>query len=160
MLSFSNFGSSRHPRSDKAARATEIVKERRPDLIIDGEMQADTALVPEILNGVYDFNTLKKKANTLIFPSLEAGNIAFKLLARLGGAKAIGPILMGTSEAIHVLQRNCDVEDIVNTTALAVIDAQEHKKCMLPASWAVDRTMPAVKSRRPARARNGRGSGA
>ncbi|MBP1725666.1 MAG: Malate dehydrogenase (oxaloacetate-decarboxylating) Phosphate acetyltransferase [Deltaproteobacteria bacterium] len=158
MLSFSNFGSSRHPRSDKVARATEIVKERRPDLIIDGEMQADTALVPEILNGVYDFNTLKKTANILIFPSLEAGNIAFKLMARLGGAKAIGPILMGTSEAIHVLQRNCDVEDIVNTTSLAVIDAQEHKKCMLPASWAVDRTMVAVKPRRAARVRNGQES--
>lgn len=129
MLSFSNFGSTRHPRSDKVALATRIVKERRPDLAIDGEMQADTAVVPEILNGVYDFNRLRKKANILIFPSLEAGNIAFKLMARIGGAKAIGPILMGTSEAIHVIQRNCDVEDIVNTTSLAVIDAQEHKKC-------------------------------
>ncbi len=131
MLSFSNFGSTRHPRAEKMARATRIVKERRPDIIIDGEMQADTAVVGEILNGVYDFNTLRKPANVLIFPSLEAGNIAFKLMARVGGAKAIGPILMGTSEAIHVLQRNCDVEDIVNTTSLAVIDAQEHKKCVL-----------------------------
>ncbi len=131
MLSFSNFGSTRHPRAEKMAKATKIVKERRPDIVIDGEMQADTAVVGEILNGVYDFNTLRKPANVLIFPSLEAGNIAFKLMARVGGAKAIGPILMGTSEAIHVLQRNCDVEDIVNTTSLAVIDAQEHKKCLL-----------------------------
>ncbi|ABK18455.1 NADP-dependent malic enzyme [Syntrophobacter fumaroxidans] len=131
MLSFSNFGSTRHPRSDKVALATRIVKQRRPDLLIDGEMQADTAVMPEILNGVYDFNTLRKKANVLIFPSLEAGNIAFKLMERLGGAKAIGPILMGTSEAIHVLQRNCDLEDIVNTTSLAVIDAQDHHKCEL-----------------------------
>lgn len=131
MLSFSNFGSTRHPRADKVARATEIVKQRRPDIVIDGEMQADTAVVPEILNETYDFNTLRRRANVLIFPSLEAGNIAFKLMARLGGARAIGPILMGTSEAIHVLQRNCDVEDIVNTTSLAVIDAQEHKKCVL-----------------------------
>lgn len=131
MLSFSNFGSTRHPRAEKVAVATRIVKQRRPDIIIDGEMQADTAVVPEILNEVYDFNTLKKAANVLIFPSLESGNIAFKLMSRLGGAKAIGPILMGTSEAIHVLQRNCDVEDIVNTTSLAVIDAQEHKKCRL-----------------------------
>jgi malate dehydrogenase (oxaloacetate-decarboxylating)(NADP+) len=131
MLSFSNFGSTRHPRSDKVARATQIVKQRRPDLVVDGEMQADTAVVPEILNGVYDFNTLRSNANILIFPSLEAGNIAFKLMSRLGGAKAIGPILMGTSEAIHVLQRNCDVEDIVSTTSLAVIDAQEHKKCFM-----------------------------
>lgn len=128
MLSFSNFGSTRHPRSEKVALATQIVKQRRPDIVIDGEMQADTAVVSEILNGVYEFNTLKKRANVLIFPSLEAGNIAYKLMARLGDAKAIGPILMGTSEAIHVLQRNCDVEDIINTTALAVVDAQEHRK--------------------------------
>ncbi len=125
MLSFSNFGSTRHPLTDKVARATQIAKTRRPDLVIDGEMQADTALVPEILNSTYDFNTLKTKANVLIFPSLESGNIAFKLMARLGGAKAIGPILVGTSKSIHVLQRNCDVEDIINTASLAVIDAQE-----------------------------------
>lgn len=126
MLSFSSFGSTRHPLTVKVARATQIVKERCPDLTIDGELQADTALNPEILNSVYDFNTLKGKANVLVFPSLEAGNIAYKLMARLGGAKAIGPILMGTSKAIHVLQRDCEVEDIVNTTSLAVIDAQEH----------------------------------
>ncbi|MGC8495037.1 MAG: NADP-dependent malic enzyme [Syntrophobacteraceae bacterium] len=131
MLTFSNFGSTRHPRTDKVAEATRIVKERRPDIIIDGEMQADTAVIPEILNGSYEFNTLKKKANVLIFPSLEAGNIAYKLMARLGGAQAIGPILMGTSEAIHVIERHSTVEDIVNTTALAVIDAQDHKKCVL-----------------------------
>ena len=129
MLTFSNFGSTRHPRSDKVANAVQIVKQRRPDITIDGEMQADTAVVPEILNGIYEFNTLKKRANVLIFPSLEAGNIAYKLMARLGGARAIGPILMGTSEAVHVVERNSEVEDIVNTTALAVIDAQEHKKC-------------------------------
>lgn len=128
MLSFSNFGSTRHPASDKVAKATRIVKQRRPDIRIDGEMQLDTAVVPEILNGVYDFNTLKEKANILVFPNLDAGNIAFKLMARLGGAKAIGPILMGISKAIHVLQRNCDVEDIVNTTSLAVIDAQAQEE--------------------------------
>ena len=125
MLSFSNFGSTRHSLSEKVARATQIVKQLRPDLNIDGEMQADTALVPEILNGLYGFNKLKSKANILIFPSLEAGNIAYKLMERLGGAKAIGPILAGISRAIHVLPRNADVEDIVNTTALAVIDAQK-----------------------------------
>ncbi len=126
MLSFSNFGSTRHPAAQKVARAVQIVKKRRPDLRIDGEMQADTAVVPEILNRVYDFNDLKGKANVLIFPCLDAGNIAYKLMERLGDARAIGPILMGTSRAIHVIQRNCDVEDIVNATALAVIDAQEH----------------------------------
>ena len=90
MLSFSNFGSTRHPRAEKVVRATEIVKKRRPDIVIDGEMQADTAVVTEILNGVYDFNTLRKRANVLIFPSLEAGNIAFKLMARLGGQRPSG----------------------------------------------------------------------
>ncbi|HOV86843.1 MAG TPA: NADP-dependent malic enzyme [Syntrophobacteraceae bacterium] len=126
MLSFSNFGSTRHPLTQKVAEAVKVVKKRRPDLKIDGEMQADTAVIPEILNRVYDFNELKGKANVLIFPCLDAGNIAYKLMERLGGARAIGPILMGTSRAIHVIQRNCDVEDIVNATSLAVIDAQEH----------------------------------
>ncbi len=125
MLSFSNFGSTRHPLTQKVARATRIVKERRPDIVIDGEMMADTAVVPEILNSVYGFNALQEKANVLIFPSLESGNIAYKLMARLGGAKAIGPILMGAGKVVHVLQRDCEVEDIINMTSIAVIDAQE-----------------------------------
>ena len=128
MLSFSNFGSVKHPLSSKVARATNIVKQKRPDLKIDGEMQADTAVVPEILNGTYDFNSLKARPNVLIFPSLEAGNIAYKLMNRIGGAEAIGPILMGISESIHVLQRNCEVNDIVNMTAVAVLDAQKENK--------------------------------
>jgi malate dehydrogenase (oxaloacetate-decarboxylating)(NADP+) len=125
MLSFSNFGSVRHPLSEKVARAVKIVKMRRPDLKVDGEMQADTAVVPSILNETYSFSELKEKANVLIFPNLEAGNIAYKLMNRLGGAEAIGPILMGVSKSIHVLQRNCEVNDIVNMTAIAVIDAQK-----------------------------------
>jgi malate dehydrogenase (oxaloacetate-decarboxylating)(NADP+) len=128
MLSFSNFGSARHPLSNKVAKATKIVKQKRPDLIIDGEMQADTAVVPDILNGNYDFNELKGAANVLIFPNLESGNIAYKLMNRLGGAEAIGPILMGVSKSIHVLQRNCEVNDIVNMTAIAVLDAQNNTK--------------------------------
>ena len=128
MLSFSNFGSVRHPLSNKVARATEIVKKRRPDLEIDGEMQADTAVVAEILNGNYNFSDLKGKANVLIFPNLESGNIAYKLMHRMGGAEAIGPILMGVSKSIHVLQRNCEVNDIVNMTAIAVLDAQKKSK--------------------------------
>lgn len=126
MLSFSNFGSARHPLANKVAQATKIVKQKRPDLIIDGEMQADTAVVPEILNENYDFNELKGAANVLIFPNLESGNIAYKLMNRLGGAEAIGPILMGVSKSIHVLQRNCEVNDIVNMTAIAVLDAQRN----------------------------------
>jgi malate dehydrogenase (oxaloacetate-decarboxylating)(NADP+) len=128
MLSFSNFGSARHPLSIKIAKATEIVKNKRPDLIIDGEMQADTAVVPEILTGYYDFSDLKGAANVLIFPNLESGNIAYKLMHRLGGAEAIGPILMGVSKSVHVLQRNCEVNDIVNMTAIAVLDAQRNDK--------------------------------
>jgi len=125
MLSFSNFGSARHPLSNKVAKATKIVKQKRPDIMIDGEMQADTAVVPEILKRNYEFSDLKGAANVLIFPNLEAGNIAFKLMDRLGGAESIGPILMGVSKPIHVLQRNCEVNDIVNMTAIAVIDAQK-----------------------------------
>ncbi len=125
MLSFSNFGSARHPLADKVRRATEIVKQRAPELTVDGEMQADTAVTPEILAGTYPFSPLKGGANVLIFPNLESCNIAYKLLARLGGAEAIGPILMGLSRPVHVLQRGAEVNDIVNVAAIAVVDAQE-----------------------------------
>jgi malate dehydrogenase (oxaloacetate-decarboxylating)(NADP+) len=128
MLSFSNFGSTRHPVTDKVRRAVEIVKERAPDLVIDGEMQADTAVVPEIIRKHYPFCSLPEGANTLIFPDLQSGNIAYKLLARLGGAEAIGPILMGMSKPVHVIQYGGgEVKDVVNMTAIAVVDAQEAK---------------------------------
>jgi malate dehydrogenase (oxaloacetate-decarboxylating)(NADP+) len=123
MLSFSNFGSTRHPLADKVRRATEIAAKRRPDIQIDGEMQADTAVTPELLRGTYPFSRLKWGANVLIFPNLEAGNVAYKLLMRLGGCEAIGPILMGPSKPVHVLQRGCEVTDIVNMAAIAVVDA-------------------------------------
>lgn len=125
MLSFSNFGSTRHPLSEKVKKAVEIVKQRMPDLIIDGEMQADTAVVPEILNSTYPFSRLKEKANVLIFPDLQSGNIAYKLLERLSGAKAVGPILIGMNKPVHVLQRGASVDDIVNLAAIAVVDAQK-----------------------------------
>lgn len=125
MLSFSNFGSTRHPQSEKVKKAVEIVKQKMPDLIIDGEMQADTAVVPEILNSTYPFSRLKEKANVLIFPDLQSGNIAYKLLERLSGVKAVGPILMGMNKPIHVLQRGASVDDIVNLAAIAVVDAQK-----------------------------------
>ena len=127
MLSFSNFGSVRHPLSEKVRRAVEIVRKRRPDLTIDGEMQADTAVVPEIIEKNYPFSKVKD-ANVLVFPDLEAANVAYKLLARLGGAEAIGPILMGLGKSVHVLQRGDEVKDIVNITAIAVVDAQELSK--------------------------------
>lgn len=125
MLSFSDFGSAPHPSSRKVSEATAIVKRERPDLMIDGEMQADTAVVPTKLQGDFPFSTLTGPANVLVFPSLEAANISYKLLARLGGAEAMGPILMGLNGPVHVLQRGDDVEDIVNIAAMAVVDAQE-----------------------------------
>jgi len=127
MVSFSNFGSTRHHLSDKVSKATEIIKELAPDLLVDGEMQADTAVVPEILDSIYPFSTLKGKnaANVLIFPNLEAGNVAYKLLQRLGGAEAIGPILVGMRKPVHLLEIGSFNEiDVVNMTAIAVIDAQ------------------------------------
>jgi malate dehydrogenase (oxaloacetate-decarboxylating)(NADP+) len=125
MLSFSNFGSSRHPLAEKVRKAVELVRLREPALMVDGEMQADTALVPEIMDETFPFSTLKGGANVLIFPNLEAGNIAYKLLSRIAGAEPIGPILIGASRPVHVLQRGAEVNDIVNIAAVAVVDAQD-----------------------------------
>ena len=127
MISFSNFGSARHAEADKVARAVEIAKQRSPDLIVDGEMQADTAVVTEILKKNYSFSRLQKKANVLVFPELSAANASYKLLQRLGGAVAIGPILLGMRSPVHILQRGSDVQEIVNLTSIAVVDAQERK---------------------------------
>ncbi|MDF1543539.1 MAG: NADP-dependent malic enzyme [bacterium] len=124
MLSFSNFGSARSPQSDKVARATRIVKEKAPDLIVEGEMQADTALMPEYLTKRYPFSQLKKAANVFVFPDLNSGNIAYKLVQRLGGADAVGPILMGLSKPVHVLHPTLGVNEIVDMAGIAVVDAQ------------------------------------
>ncbi len=132
MLSFSNFGSVKHPDAEKMARAAQILKERDPSLIVDGEMQADTAFDPLILRRDYPFTTLKEQANVLIFPNLSAGNIAYKLLHHLGGATAIGPILVGMRRPVHVLERGADVQDIVNMAAVAVVDAQERTQSVEP----------------------------
>jgi malate dehydrogenase (oxaloacetate-decarboxylating)(NADP+) len=121
-LSFSNFGSTPHPLSDKIRRAVEIVRERCPDFTYDGEMQADTAVVPEIIEKRYPFSAVKD-ANVLVFPSLESANIAYKLLARLGKAKAIGPILLGMGAPVHVLQTGDEVNNIVQIASVAVMDA-------------------------------------
>jgi malate dehydrogenase (oxaloacetate-decarboxylating)(NADP+) len=125
MLSFSNFGSTRHPLADKVRRAVELVRQRAPGLMIDGEMQADTAVTPHIVEETYPFSTLKGGANVLIFPNLESGNIAYKLLQRIGGAELVGPLLTGLSKPVHVLQRGSEVNDIVHVAAVAVVDAQE-----------------------------------
>jgi malate dehydrogenase (oxaloacetate-decarboxylating)(NADP+) len=124
MLSFSNFGSVHHPLADKVRKAVEIVKKKMPTLNIDGEMQADTAVTPELLNEIYPFSSLKGGANVLICPDLTSANIAYKLLARLGGATAVGPILMGIRKPVYLLIPGNDVSDIVNITAMAVQDAQ------------------------------------
>jgi len=123
MLSFSNFGSVRHPESQKVAQAVQLLRRRDPSIEVDGEMQADTALDAQIL-GAYTFSSLKEPANVLIFPNLSAGNIAYKLLTHLGGATAIGPILVGMARPVHVLEYGADVQEIVNMAAVAVIDAQ------------------------------------
>ena len=125
-LSFSNFGSTPHPLSDKVRKAVELTKARRPELIVDGEMQADTAVVPEIIEERYPFSAVRD-ANVLVFPSLESANIAYKLLARLGKAKAIGPILLGMGAPVHVLQTGDEVNNIVQIAAVAVMDAMSRK---------------------------------
>ncbi len=131
MLSFTNFGSVRIPRTQKVADAIKLVKQRQPELIIDGDMQADTATYAPIAKEAFPFSEIQGDANTLIFPNLEAGNIAYKLLYRVGGGTAIGPILQGFCKSVHVLQRGSDVSEIVNMAAIAVVDAhykETHKE--------------------------------
>ena len=125
MLSFSNFGSVQHPEAEKVAKAVAILRKRDPALIVDGEMQADTAMDENILRSSYSFSVLKERANVLIFPNLSAGNIAYKLLHHLGGATKIGPFLVGMNLPVHVLEQGADVQDIVNMAAVAVMDAQQ-----------------------------------
>jgi malate dehydrogenase (oxaloacetate-decarboxylating)(NADP+) len=125
MLSFSNFGSTRHALSEKVRRATDLVRLRAPGLMVDGEMQADTAVVPAIMEETYPFSALRGGANVLVFPNLEAGNIAYKLLHHVGNCELIGPLLTGLSKPVHVLQRGSEVNDIVQVAAVAVVDAQE-----------------------------------
>ncbi len=123
MLSFSNFGSTPHPLSTKVREAVERVRHKRPDIAIDGEMQADVAVVPELVESRYNFSRVKD-ANVLVFPDLASANVAYKLMARLGNAETIGPILLGLGAPVHVLQAGDDVDAIVAMTAVSVIDAQ------------------------------------
>jgi malate dehydrogenase (oxaloacetate-decarboxylating)(NADP+) len=129
MLSYSNFGSSNSPEAQLVARATAIVKQRNPKLIVDGEMQASLAFSKEVLKDNYPFSELAEHdVNTLIFPNLAAGNIAYNLLKEVGGADAIGPILLGLKKPVHVLQLGSSVRNIINMTLVAVIDAQAKSK--------------------------------
>jgi malate dehydrogenase (oxaloacetate-decarboxylating)(NADP+) len=126
MLSYSNFGSVENEGTRKPRQAVDLLHDDpEVDFPVDGEMQADTAVVEEILAGTYDFAAIDDPANVLVFPNLEAGNIGYKLLQRLGGAEAIGPMLVGMDKPVHVLQRGDEVKDIVNLAGVAVVDAQE-----------------------------------
>jgi len=127
MLSFSSFGSVDHPVNDKIRKAVELLKYADPTLIVDGEISADDALSPELIEQQYPFSALKGGANVLICPDLASANIATKLLAKIGACETIGPILMGMSRPVHVLQRTATVEEIVGVTAIAVVDAQENE---------------------------------
>ena len=128
MLSYSNFGSVDNEGTRKPRRAAEALRaDPEADFPVDGEMQADTAVVEDILNGTYEFSDLDDPANVLVFPNLEAGNIGYKLLQRLGGAEAIGPMLVGMDKPVHVIQRGDEVKDIVNLAGVAVVDAQQNE---------------------------------
>ena len=128
MLSFSNFGSNAHPSATKVKKAVELARKIAPHLIIDGEMQADTALTADISKESFPFNRVAGTANILIFPDLQSGNIAYKLMARMGGAEAIGPILVGMNKPVFVLQQNSDVNDVVNMAAMCAMEIQLRKK--------------------------------
>lgn len=127
-LSYSNFGSSKGPLPYKMSRAVELAKEKYPDLAIDGEIQANVALDKELLKENYPFSDLVEKgANTLIFPNLASGNIAYKLLQTIGASETIGPVLLGMNKPVHILQLGSSVREIVNMVAIAVVDAQNRQ---------------------------------
>ncbi|MBC2737560.1 MAG: NADP-dependent malic enzyme [Desulfobacteraceae bacterium] len=124
MLSYSNFGSVRNDDTRRMAKAAALAREKNPALVVDGEMQADTAVTDGILADMFGFNRLGKAANVLVFPDLASGNIAYKLMHRLGDAKVVGPLLMGIERPFNVLQRNADVESVVDLMAITVAQAQ------------------------------------
>lgn len=132
MLSFSNFGSNNHPLSLKVREAVRLIKLRRPDIVVDGEMQGDTAVVPDIVDETFPFCEIKGGANVLIFPDLQSANICYKLLQRIGGAEAIGPILVGMNKPINVLQRSADVEEIVNMAMITVLEINKTRTSQKP----------------------------
>ena len=124
MVTFSNFGSALHDEARRAARAVELVQTMDPELEIDGEMQADTAVDAIKLRQVYPFTHLKGPANVLVFSRLSAANAAYKLLDKLGGADVIGPVLLGMAKPGHVLQRGSSVQDVMNLATVAAVDWQ------------------------------------
>jgi len=130
MLSFSSFGSTKHPQCEKVRRAVELLHKADPTLIVDGEVMADVAVSAERLEQDYPFSSLVGGANVLVFPDLASANIACKLLSAIGGAETLGPILMGMTRPVHLLARGAEVEEIVNVVAIAVVDARETEPAM------------------------------
>ncbi len=128
LLSYSNFGSTLNSNVVRITEALKIIKESEPNLIVDGEIQADFALNKEKREQIFPFSNLKQNANTLIFPNLESGNIAYKLMQEFDDVEAIGPILIGMKKPVHILQLGCSVREIVNMVTIAVIDAQTKRK--------------------------------
>jgi malate dehydrogenase (oxaloacetate-decarboxylating)(NADP+) len=129
VLSYSNFGSSKGEIPEKVQEAVRLAKEKYPELVLDGDIQANMAFNTELQKEIYPFSALANEgANTLIFPNLAAGNIAYKLLMEIGGAEAIGPILLGMKKPVHILQIGSSIRDIVNMAAIAVVDAQLHER--------------------------------
>lgn len=135
MISYSNFGSSHNESAIKVREAVDYLHENYPDMVIDGEIQADFALNPEMLKAKFPFSKLAgKKVNTLIFPNLESANITYKLLKELNKVDSIGPIMLGMGKPVHIFQLGASVEEMVNMAAIAVIDAQEKEKKKLKAA--------------------------
>jgi malate dehydrogenase (oxaloacetate-decarboxylating)(NADP+) len=125
ILSYSNFGSNEGPIPEKTRETVSVLHQKYPDMVVDGDMQANFALNSSLLADNFPFSTLNgAPANTLIFPNLESGNIAYKLLQEIGGAEAVGPILLGLKKSVHVLQLGSSVREIVNMVTIAVVDAQ------------------------------------
>jgi malate dehydrogenase (oxaloacetate-decarboxylating)(NADP+) len=124
MLSFSSFGSVKHEVVARVCEAVEIVRARAPQLVIDGEMQLEPAIEPEIAQQLFPFSRIRGDANVLIFPDLQSGNLGYKLIQRLGGAETIGPILAGLKQPVHVVSQTSDDNEVINMTAIAVVEAQ------------------------------------